>query len=94
MEGDYAIRDRALVDRAATPGMSRSQRWAGGVIALLLLIMGWGAWVFLIGYRPCVLSYGLWRETSLEHVQRTGQALPAPADAHSSSAPGQRVSPS
>ncbi len=61
MEGDYAIRDRALVDRAATPGMSRSQRWAGGVIALLLLIMCWGAWVFLIGYRPCVLSYVLWR---------------------------------
>jgi len=60
MEGDYAIRDRALVDRAATPGMSRSQRWAGGVIALLLLIMGWGAWVCLIGYRPCVLSSVLW----------------------------------
>ena len=31
------------------------------VIALLLLITCWGAWVFLIGYRPCVLSYVLWR---------------------------------
>ena len=55
------MRDSTLVDLAAAPAASRSQRWAGGVIALLLLIMCWGAWVFLIGYRPCVLSYVLWR---------------------------------
>jgi hypothetical protein len=55
------MRDRTRVDRAIAPAASRSQRWAGGVIALLLLITGWGAWVFLIGYRPCVLSYVLWR---------------------------------
>ena len=60
-EGDGAMRDCTLVDRAAARAALRSQRWAGGVIALLLLITGWGAWVFLIGYRPCVLSYGLWR---------------------------------
>ncbi len=55
------MRDRALVDLAAAPGASRSQRWAGGVIALLLLMTCWGAWVFLIGFRPCALSYLLWR---------------------------------
>jgi hypothetical protein len=55
------MRDRTLVDRATVPEASRSQRWAGGVIAFLLLITCWGAWVFLIGYRPCVLSYVLWR---------------------------------
>jgi len=71
---DCAMRDRTLVDRAAAPAASRAQRWAGGVIALLFLITCWGAWVCLIGYRPCVLLYGVWRETSLEHMQRTGQA--------------------
>ena len=55
------MRDRMRVDRAAAPAASRAQRWAGGVIALLLLITCWGAWVFLIGYRPCVLSSVLWR---------------------------------
>jgi len=60
-EGDGAMRDSTLVDRAAAPAASRSQRWAGGVIALLLLITCWGAWVFLIGFRPCVLSSVLWR---------------------------------
>ena len=55
------MRDRTRVDRATVPEASRWQRWAGGVIALLLLITCWGAWVFLIGYRPCVLSYVLWR---------------------------------
>ena len=91
---DGAMRNRTLVDNDAAPAASRAQRWTGGVIALLLLITCWGAWVCLIGYRPCVLSYGLWRETSLEHMQRTGQARTPPDDAHRSSAPGPRVSPS
>ncbi len=89
---DGAMRDHTRVDRAAAPAASRSQRWAGGVIALLLLTC-WGAWVVLIGYRPCVLSYGFWRETLLEHGQRTGQARTPPDDAHRSFAPGHRVSP-
>jgi len=55
------MRDRTLVDRAAALAAARSQRWVGGVIALLLLITCWGAWVFLIGFRPCVLSHVLWR---------------------------------
>jgi hypothetical protein len=59
MEGDRAMRDSALVDLAVTPGVSRSQRWAAGGIALFLLTC-WGAWVLLIGFRPCVLSYLLW----------------------------------
>ena len=60
-EGDGAMRDSTLVDRAAASAAARSQRWAGGVIALLLLITCGGAWVFLIGFRPCVLSSVLWR---------------------------------
>jgi len=55
------MRARALLDRPAAPGASRSQRWAGGVIALLLFLTFWGAWVLLIGSRPCALSYLLWR---------------------------------
>ena len=55
------MRDRMLIDRAAVSEASRSQRWTGDVIALLLLITCWMAWVFLIGFHPCVLSYGLWR---------------------------------
>jgi hypothetical protein len=39
------------------PRPARSQRWAGGVIALLLLMTCWGAWGFLRGFRPWALSY-------------------------------------
>jgi hypothetical protein len=35
-------------------------RLAAAVLAFLLL-MFWGAWVLLIGFRPCTLSYLLWR---------------------------------
>jgi hypothetical protein len=31
------------------------------VLAFLLLVTFWGAWVPLIGSRPCALSYLLWR---------------------------------
>jgi hypothetical protein len=44
------MRDSMLVDLAAAPEASRSQRWAGDVIALLLLITCWRAWGFLIGH--------------------------------------------
>jgi hypothetical protein len=55
------MRARALVDLVSAPGVSSSHRWAGGVTALLLLMTFWGAWVLLIGFRPCALSYLLWR---------------------------------
>ena len=55
------MRARTFVDLASVPGASRFHRWAGGVIALLLLMTCWGAWVLLIGFRPCALSYLLWR---------------------------------
>lgn len=61
MEGEHALRAQALLARPSAPGASRSQRWACGVIALLLLLTFWGAWVLLIGSRPCALSYLLWR---------------------------------
>ena len=37
------------------------QRLAAGGIALLALAACWGAWVLLIGFRPCALSSLLWR---------------------------------
>ena len=61
MEKDRARRNRACVDLAAALGASRFQRWAGGVIALLLLLASWWAWVCLIGFHPCPLSYLVWR---------------------------------
>jgi hypothetical protein len=61
MEREQTMRTHAFVDFASAPGVSRSQRWAGGMIALLLLITSWGAWVLLIGFQPCALSYLLWR---------------------------------
>jgi hypothetical protein len=61
MEREPAMRTHAFVDLASAPGASRFHRWIGGGIALLLLIMCWGAWVLLIGFRPCALSYLLWR---------------------------------
>jgi hypothetical protein len=61
MEREHAMRTHAFVNLASAPGVSRSQRWAGGMIALLLLMTGWGAWVLLIGFQPWALSYLLWR---------------------------------
>jgi len=57
MEGNHVLSTKALVDRGAAPGVARSQRWAAGMIGLLLLMTCWGAWVLLIGFRPCALSY-------------------------------------
>jgi hypothetical protein len=37
------------------------QRLAAGGIALLVLAVCWGAWVLVIGFRPCALSSLLWR---------------------------------
>jgi hypothetical protein len=51
----------APVDRAPAPGVSRTQQWTSGIMALVLLLTCWGAWVLLIGYRPCALSSLLWR---------------------------------
>jgi hypothetical protein len=61
MEREHAMSTHAFVDLASAPGVPRSQRWAGGMIAILLLMTGWGAWVLLIGFQPCALSYLLWR---------------------------------
>jgi hypothetical protein len=61
METDRARRNRACVDLAAAPEASRFQRWAGGVITLLLLLACWGAWVCLIGFHLCPISYLVWR---------------------------------
>jgi hypothetical protein len=61
MEEDQARRISVRADQVAARRTARTQRWASGVAALLLLLMCWGAWVCLLGYRPCALSYLLWR---------------------------------
>jgi hypothetical protein len=88
MEGEHAMRDCAVAPRP-----SRSQRWAGGVIALLLMTC-WGAWVFLLGFRPCALSYLFGRSGVLEPLLLTDQQRIPPDDAQRLFAPVHRVSPS
>jgi hypothetical protein len=61
MEGEPATRASAGVDLASTLGASRSQRWVGGGITLLVFMTCWSAWVLLIGFRPCALSSLWWR---------------------------------
>jgi hypothetical protein len=61
MEEGHAMRDHTGVELVSAPGASRSQTLAAGGIAVLLLTALWGAWVLLIGARPCALSYLLWR---------------------------------
>jgi hypothetical protein len=57
----HAGEQSGIVDLASTPASSAYQRLAAGGIALLALAVCWGAWVLLIGFRPCALSSLLWR---------------------------------
>jgi hypothetical protein len=61
MEERHATRDHTGIDFVSAPGASRSQSLVAGGVAILCLIALWGAWVLLIGARPCALSYLLWR---------------------------------
>jgi hypothetical protein len=61
MEAEPAMHTSAPVTLPAPPEASGLQRWASGVLALLCFMTFWGAWVLLIGARPCALSYLLWR---------------------------------
>jgi len=65
MDQAPARKDGAWVpNRAAAPAASRAPRWGGGLIGLLLLmtlLACGGAWVDLVGYRVCALSYLVWR---------------------------------
>ena len=60
-EGEPVMRASACVDRASPRGVSRSQRWGGGGIALLVFMTFGSAWVLLIGFRPCALASLWWR---------------------------------
>jgi len=51
---------RGAIDLASPPASFAYQRLAAGGIALLLFAAFWGAWVLLIGFRPCSLSSLLW----------------------------------
>ena len=57
----HAGEDSSLRDLPAPPANAAYHKLAAGGLALLLLAACWGAWVLLIGFRPCVLSALLWR---------------------------------
>ena len=57
----HAGEDRSLRELAVPPANAAYQKLAAGGLALLLLAACWGAWVLLIGFRPCALSFLLWR---------------------------------
>jgi hypothetical protein len=61
MEERHATRDHTGIDLVFAPGVSRFQTLAAGGVTIILLLALWGAWVLLIGARPCALSYLLWR---------------------------------
>jgi hypothetical protein len=61
MEGEPATRASAHTALDSALGTSRSQRWVGGGIALLVFMTFGSAWVLLIGFRPCTLTYLWWR---------------------------------
>ena len=56
---ESAMNTEEIVEHASARVVSRSQRWAGGVIIFFLLLAFSGTWVLLIGFRPCVLA-SLW----------------------------------
>lgn len=45
----------------ASPGRTLSHTLVGAGLALFLLVACGGAWVWLIGIRPCALSSLVWR---------------------------------
>ena len=53
--------ERRRGGRTSARGAARAQQCVTGALAFLLLMTCWGAWVLLIGWRPCALSYLLWR---------------------------------
>jgi len=57
----HAGEDSGFRDLPAPPARVAYQKLAAGGLALLLLAACWGAWVLLIGFRPCALSSLLWR---------------------------------
>jgi hypothetical protein len=57
----HAGEERGLRELSSLPASAAYQKFAVGGIALLLLAACWGAWVLLIGFRPCALSSLLWR---------------------------------
>jgi hypothetical protein len=57
----HAGEDGSFRDLPTPPARDAYQKLAAGGLALLLLAACWGAWVLLIGFRPCALSSLLWR---------------------------------
>ena len=61
MQSPHAQTDPTLVDLTAAAGASRFQRLIAGSLTVVLCIAFWGAWMLVIGVRPCVTASLLWR---------------------------------
>ena len=61
MHSPHAQTAPTLVDLTSTAGPSRCQRLIAGSLTVVLYIAFWGAWMLVIGVRPCVTASLLWR---------------------------------
>jgi hypothetical protein len=61
MHSPHAQTAPTLVDLTSAAGPSRCQRLIAGSLTGALCIALWGAWMLLIGVRPCVTASLLWR---------------------------------
>jgi hypothetical protein len=61
MQSPHAQTNHTLVDLTSAAGPSRFQRLIAGSLTVVLCIALWGAWMLVIGVRPCVTASLLWR---------------------------------
>jgi hypothetical protein len=60
MQSPHALTDHTLVDITSAAGASRCQRLTAGGLTVILYVALWGAWMLVIGVRPCVTASLLW----------------------------------
>jgi hypothetical protein len=61
MQSPHALTDHTLLDLTSAAGASRFQRLTAGGLTVVLCLALWGAWMLVIGIRPCVTALLLWR---------------------------------
>jgi len=61
MQSPHAQTYPMLVDLTSPAGTSCFQRLIAGSLTVVLCIAFWGAWMLVIGVRPCVTASLLWR---------------------------------
>ena len=61
MQNPDALTAQTLVGLPSAAGAARFPRLLAGSLTVVLCIAFWGAWMLLIGIRPCVTASLLWR---------------------------------